>query len=120
MALVNLMRKVSMTPCLSSLSPFASHLLAQPLTASNDLVPTRNYIKNFFNEKTSIKPHLGWMHQNRGVGPGNRTKKLRLTIPSYSEIHRQRRYSYEARMKTEGGRRTIMRRILMGRDHLSG
>ena len=120
MALVNLMRKVSMTPCLSSLSPFASHLLAQPLTASNDLVPTRNYIKNFFNEKTSIKPHLGWMHQNRGVGPGNRTKKLRLTIPSYSEIHRQRRYSYEARMKTDGGRRTIMRRILMGRDHLSG
>ena len=117
MALVNLMRKVSVT---SSLSPFASQLLCQSMTASNDLVPSRNYIKNFFNEKTAIKPHRGWMHENRGVGPGNRTKKLQIKIPHYSEIHRQRRYSYEARMKTEGGRKTIMRRILMGRDHLSG
>ena len=116
MALVNLMRKVSLPPTLLSME---SPLLTASVAAIN-IVPVRSYMKNFFNDKTAIKPARGWMHQDREMGPGNRIKRLRLAIKSYSEIKRQRKFSYEARMKTEGGRRIIMRRILMGRDHLSG
>ena len=116
MALVSLMTKVSATVPIKSISS-----LSQPSSfAAINTVPVRNYIKNFFNEKTAIKPVLGWMHQNREKGAGNKTKKLRLNLMRYSEIKRQRTSSYEARMKTEGGRKIIMRRILMDRDHLSG
>ena len=113
MALSNLMRRVT---SLSSVSSLSNSLLLPRVEVS--LV--RTYINNFFNEKTAIKPVRGWMHQNRPRGPGNKHKKMRLTIRSYSEHKRQNCYSYEARMRTEGGRKIIMRRILMGRDHLSG
>ena len=111
MALANLMSKVSLSSSMSSMS--ASF-------ASVNVFPVRTYLSNFFNDKTAIKPRFGWMHQNRGLPPGNRTKKLRLHHMTYSEIKRQRKASYEARMKTEGGRKIIMRRILMGKDHMSG
>ena len=117
MALANLMRKVSLTSSMSSMS--TSSLLPASF-ASVNVFPVRTYLSNFFNDKTAIKPRFGWMHQNRGLPPGNRTKKLRLHHMTYSEIKRQRKASYEARMKTEGGRKIIMRRILMGKDHMSG
>ena len=115
MALANLMRKVSLTSSISS----SSSLLPTSF-ASVNISPVRTYLSNFFNDKTAIKPRFGWMHQNRGLPPGNRHKKLRLHIMNYSEIKRQRKASYEARMKTEGGRKIIMRRMLMGKDHMSG
>ena len=81
MALVNLMNKVSLSH---------STYLSNPLIFKNLLQPVRNYMKNFFNEETKIKPVRGWMHQNREIGAGNRTKKLQLSIMRYSEIKRQR------------------------------
>ena len=116
MSLVNLMRSMTMSSPITSL---ANRLLVPRVEVTNTS-SVRSYIGNFFNEKTAIKPKLGWMHQNRPKGPGNKHKKMRLTIRNYSELKRQKSYSYEARMKTEGGRRIIMRRILMNRDHLSG
>ena len=97
------------------LSPFQSF---QP--GSLLLGQTRNYMKNFFNAETKVKPVRGWMHQDREKGPGNKHKKLRINLLRYSEIKRQRKSSYEARMQTEGGRKIIMRRILRMKDHLSG
>ena len=96
-------------------APFQSF---QP--ASVMLGQTRNYMKNFFNPDTRVKPVRGWMHQDREKGPGNRHKKMIINLRRYSEIKRQRHSSYEARMKTEGGRKIIMRRILRMKDHLSG
>jgi len=84
------------------------------------LAQTRNYIKNFFNAETKVKPVRGWMHQNKEKQAGNKHKKLIINIRRYSEIKRQRTASYEARMQTEGGRKIIMRRILRMKDHLSG
>ena len=117
MALVNLMKKVSFTCTISSL---ASSSLLPASFASINVAPVRTYLANFFNDKTAIKPRFGWMHQNRGLPPGNKVKKMRLYDMKYSEIKRQRKISYEARMKTEGGRKIIMKKILMGKDHMDG
>ena len=81
---------------------------------------SRNYIKNFFNPDTKIKPVRGWMHQIKEKQAGNRHKKMIIHLRRYSEIQRQRTASYEARMQTVGGRKIIMRRILRMKDHLSG
>ena len=116
MSLVNLMRNMTIS---SPFTSFVSRLLIPKVEVTNTS-SVRSYIGNFFNDKTAIKPKLGWMHQNRPKGPGNKHKKMRLTIRNYSELKRQKCFSYEARMNTEGGRKLIMRRILMGRDHLSG
>ena len=97
------------------LSPFQSYQSPSLL-----LGQTRNYMNNFFNPDTKIKPVRGWMHQKKEKQAGNRHKKLIINIRRYSEIQRQRTSSYEARMKTEGGRKIIMRRILRMKDHLSG
>jgi len=83
--------------------------------------PSRSYINNFFNEKTKINLQKGWYGENR-VRQGyrqNKTKRMQLHLMKYSEVHRVRSYGWEARMKTEGGRKMIMRKILRGEDHLA-
>jgi len=81
-------------------------------------VPLRSYMKNFQNENNNIKPVLGWMHQNRVRQAYGSNAKNRQSLKTYSEVKRWS-YGYESRMKTEGGRKIIMRRILRGKDHLS-
>jgi len=112
MALITIVKKMSFLP-----TAFSTHLLnIQPVVA---MTPLRTYIKNFDNDKTAILPTLGWMHQNR-ARQGYRTKKSkREYFPTYSEAKRVRAFGYDKKMSTEGGRKMIMKRILMNEAYLS-
>eukprot|EP00092_Neocalanus_flemingeri_P031927 GFUD01034686.1.p1 GENE.GFUD01034686.1~~GFUD01034686.1.p1 ORF type:complete len:123 (+),score=26.42 GFUD01034686.1:55-423(+) len=121
MALLGLVRKAAMLPS-SGVLPLTSIMSMTPLLKCTPLLyltPLRTYMDNFNNERTHIKPVLGWMHENR-VRQGYRSAKSRREyIASYSEAKRIRSFGWEKRMSTEGGRKIIMRRILRGKDHLA-
>ena len=122
MALISMIRKVAMPQISQYVTTPLTPVLAVPLlkfTPVLNFSPLRTYMDNFNNERTHIKPVLGWMHQNRARQAYRTGKGRREYIPSYSEVKRVRSYGWERRMSTEGGRKQIMRRILRGRDHLA-
>nr|ALS04546.1 mitochondrial putative 39S ribosomal protein L34 [Acartia pacifica] len=89
------------------------------VVAGAGLGGVRTYLKNFHNEKTAVRPPAGWMCKNFGV-LGHRKKDLRehvFKVPS--EPKRYRKMSWDYRMKTEGGRRLLMRNILEGKRVLA-
>jgi len=114
MALINMVKKMSFLP-----SALNTPLLnIQPVLST---APLRTYIKNFDNEETAIKPPVGWMHQNRSKQGYRTYKSRRAHGPDefYSEVKRVRVYGYDKLMSTEGGRKRIMKKILLGEDCLS-
>ena len=107
-------------PTLISKSPMLSSSLV-PARAVLNCTPLRTYMDNFHNKNTNIKPHIGWMHQDRArqAYRTDKANKRREYIRTYSEVKRIRTYGYEKRMSTEGGRKMLMRRILRGKDDLA-
>ena len=76
---------------------------------------SRSYMENFQNPKTGVRPIRGWMHQNKALYPEGSKRNY---LMNYSEIKRLKKWGYESRMSTEGGRKMIMRRILRNKDVL--
>ena len=135
MSLLSMVNRLSLSTLQYSVPPSFSRAPTTPT-----FQPSRSYINNFFNEKTKINLQKvrwylatllvlllvtmllqGWYGENR-VRQGyrqNKTKRMQLHLMKYSEVHRVRSYGWEARMKTEGGRKMIMRKILRGEDHLA-
>jgi len=79
----------------------------------------RTYLKNFYEQGTSLKPPAGWMHRNRRHFQHRNVDTRRNYFPVPSEVKRIRKFGWNARMATWSGRKIIMNRIIKNRDVLT-
>merc|ERR1712226_126877 len=100
----------------------APRLIPSAVTSSSitppSIVPTRTYMKNFEEENTGYRPVVAYRNRDRRHFQNKNFYVNRMYIPRYSEVKRMRKFGYESRMNTEGGRRLIMKKILMHEDVL--
>ncbi len=94
-------------------------LLGSLLKWNRESVPrleqsVRGYIKNFYNQKTSVPPTRGWMLKDSYVFGHSRPYKVQIDHLSPSEPKRFKQFGYDSLMKTKGGRRRLMKAILEG------
>jgi len=96
-----------------------SHLPCTPATPSLTMV-CRTYMKNFTERNNGHRPRVAWHGKNLHHMQNKLPYHVRMYLPRLSEVKQRRKYGYEQRMETEGGRRILLRKILRGKDVLGG
>jgi len=119
MSLMAFARVMAVPKLISTSSALSSSIV--PARAILNYTPLRNFMDNFHNKNNNIKPHIGWMHQDRArqAYRTDKSSRRREYNRTYSEVKRVRTIGFEKRMSTEGGRKMLMRRILRGKDDLA-